>query len=110
MVLVWMRDDPKHRYRFHRDPDCWQLNKKPSRGEHRDLIQVELSEIAARPCLDCYPDAPRIKIRHRYCPDCDSVYACEHNGGIAVTDRIGRRHWAWPDINQMPYYRRQAQQ
>jgi len=108
MLTVWVRDDPKKRSRFHRSPECFQLKKKPARGEHRPLLAMDLDDVHVRPCAVCYPDAPRLKMRHAYCYTCDSPYACEHNGGIQITDRAGRRYWVWPDTNQMPYYRRSA--
>jgi len=108
MPTVWLRDDPEHRTRFHRVPDCKQLRKKPAKGEPHDLISADLNEVFVRPCKTCYPDAPRIKIIKRYCSICDTKAPCEHNGGVLVIDRIGRRHWTWPDNNQMPLYRRSA--
>lgn len=105
MPTVWMRVDPKFRTRFHRSPDCRQLRKNPSRGDHHELIAVELSELGVRPCKTCYPDAPRIKILKTYCAICESRYACEHNGGVLIRDRGGRRYWVWPDTNSMPLYR-----
>jgi hypothetical protein len=110
MPTVWVRQDPKHRTRFHRGPDCRQLTKRPSRGAHHDLVAADLSVVHVRPCRTCYPDAPHLELRKRYCPICDSRHACSHNGGIAVTDRRGRTFWVWPDTNQMPYYRRQSMQ
>jgi hypothetical protein len=108
MRTVWVRDDPKRRTRFHRSPDCRQLRKGPPRGESRPLVAVDLDEVRVRPCKTCYPDAPRIKIRKVYCPECDTKHACPHNGGVVVVDRAGRHFWVWPDANQMPYYRRSA--
>lgn len=108
MPTVWLRDDPKHRTRFHRIPDCKQLRKKPAKGEPHDLISVDLNEIYVRPCKTCYPDAPRVKIIKRYCKKCRSATACKHNGGIQVTIRDGRHRWVWPDTNQMPLYRKSA--
>lgn len=105
MPVVWMRDDPKRRTRFHRTPDCRQLRKKPSRGEPSHLVAADLEDVGVRPCKTCYPDAPRTEVRHAYCSICESRYACEHNGGVLITDRRGRRFWVWPDTNQMPYYR-----
>lgn len=103
--IVWIRDDHAHRGRFHRAPDCRQLRKKPARGEHSKLVAVDLEEIGRRPCGTCYPDAPRIKIRKSYCWVCPTKNPCEHNGGVLITDRRGRRFWVWPDSNQMPFYR-----
>jgi len=108
MPTVWIRDDPKHRTRFHRHPDCFQLTKKPSRGDHHDLVSADLSTVHVRPCRVCYPDAPHLALWKRYCPTCDTKNACRHNGGIEVIDRRGRKFWVWPDTNQMPYYRKQA--
>jgi len=108
MPTVWMRDDPKHRTRFHRSPDCKQLRKGPARGVDKPLVARDLNDVFVRPCKTCYPDAPRIKIRKTYCPECDTVHACPHNGGVVVTDRQGRLWWSWPDANQMPLYRRSA--
>jgi hypothetical protein len=102
---VWFRDDTLYRGRFHRSPDCRQLRKKPSRGEHSELIAVDLNEIDRRPCGTCYPDAPRIKIRKAYCQTCQSKMPCVHNGGVLITNRAGRRSWVWPDSNKMPLYR-----
>ena len=108
MPTVWIRNDPKRRTRFHRIPDCKQLKKKPAIGEHYPLIAVDLDEVHVRPCKTCYPDAPRVKIIKRYCTRCRSRTACKHNGGILITDRIGRQLWVWPDTNQMPLYRKSA--
>jgi hypothetical protein len=108
MPTVWVRDDPKHRTRFHRAPDCRQLRKTPARGEHHELLAVDLDDVHVRPCKTCYPDAPRIRIFKSYCPICDTKHACQHNGGVEITDRRGRRYWVWPDTNQMPLYRKTA--
>ena len=111
MVTVWMRDDQfGRRTRFHRVPTCRQLQKRPSRGEKNDLIQVDLKDAGVRPCLTCYPDAPRYNLLKRWCEVCGTRNACEHNGGVLITDRRGRRFWVWPDTNQMPFYRRQNKQ
>jgi hypothetical protein len=107
MPTVWVRNDPKHRTRFHRSPACRQLTKRPSRGQHLDLVQTDLELVHVRPCRTCYPDAPYLEIRKRYCQVCDTKHACRHNGGTEVIDRRGRRFWVWPDTNQMPYYRKQ---
>lgn len=106
MSTVWVREHPKRLTRFHRTPECRQLTKNPSRGEHHPLLKVELSEVGVRPCATCYPDAPRITIFKAYCPLCDTKNACRHNGGVQVIDRGGRHYWVWPDTNQMPSYRR----
>ena len=108
MPTVWVRDDPKRRTRFHRAPDCQQLRKTPSRGDHHPLVEVDLEEVGVRPCHTCYPDAPHLNIRKAFCYVCLSKYACEHNGGIEVIDRAGRHYWVWPDTNQMPLYRQSA--
>ena len=108
MPTVWVRHDPKYRTRFHRSPDCRQLTKKPARGEGLPLLALDLENVFVRPCKTCYPDVPRIKMRHPYCYTCESPYACEHNGGIQITDRGGRRYYVWPDTNQMPFYRTSA--
>lgn len=108
MPVVWVRADPKRRTRFHRSPDCRQLTKNPSRGEHHPLVALDLNDVGFRPCKTCYPDAPRVKFRRAYCPTCDSKYACRHNGGVLIIDRAGRRYWVWPDTNQMPLYRDSA--
>lgn len=110
MVQVWVRDDPSQRTRFHRSPDCPQLTKKPPRGTSGKLLRLDLDDVVVRPCLSCYPDAPRWKVIHRYCPICSSGEACSHNGGIEVIGRSGRRRWVWPDLNNMAYYRRLARQ
>src|SRR5678815_5937075 len=107
MPTVWVRDDPKRRARFHRDPNCHQLSKKPAKGEHHPLLELDLEDVDVRPCASCYPDAPRVKIYKRYCRICESRNACAHNGGVWIRDRAGRRFWVWPDTNQMPGYRRQ---
>jgi len=107
-TVVWVREDPKFRTRFHRVPDCRQLTKKPSRGLHHDLAQVDLELVHVRPCRTCFPDAPHLVIRKRYCPVCDTKHACSHNGGVLITDRRGRSFWVWPDTNQMPYYRKHS--
>jgi hypothetical protein len=108
MPTVWMRRDPKRRTRFHRSPDCRQLTKGPARGDGHELIAVDLEDVHVRPCHSCYPDAPRIKVRHPYCYTCGTAHACEHNGGVLIRDRAGRRFYVWPDTNQMPLYRRSA--
>lgn len=108
MPTVWMRSDPKHRTRFHRSPDCFQLRKGPARGDGNDLLAVDLENVFVRPCQSCYPDAPRVKMRHPYCFICETPNACEHNGGILIRDRAGRRYYTWPDSNLMPLYRRTA--
>lgn len=102
---VWVRDDALRRTRFHRSPDCRQLTKPPSRGEHSELLAIDLGEVGRRPCGTCYPDAPRIKIWKSYCWVCESKHPCRHNGGVLITDRGGRRFWVWSDTNQMPLYR-----
>ena len=106
MPTVWVREHPKRRRRFHASPDCRQLRKGPSRGEAQRLLAVDLNDIDIRPCLTCYPDAPRVVIFKAYCPICESRRPCAHNGAVQVIDRAGRHWWAWPDNNQMPYYRR----
>src|SRR5262245_60864134 len=103
MVRVWVRDDAWQRTRFHRDPSCWQLTKKPSRGTTKTLLCLDLEDVVVRPCLTCYPDAPRLNIIHRYCHECRSRYPCTHNGGIEVVGLDGRSRWAWPDVNNMAY-------
>lgn len=108
MPTVWVRGDPKRRTRFHRSPECRQLRKGPAKGEHYELIAIDLAELDVRPCRTCYPDAPKIKIYKRFCHTCNSNYACPHNGGVPVTVRDGRQCWVWPDTNQMPYYRKTA--
>ena len=106
MPMVWIREDPKFRTRFHRHPDCKQLRKPPARGKPRELKHLDLNDVHVRPCKTCYPDVPRIQIFKRYCETCQSPYACEHNGGVQIVDRAGRHYWVWPDTNQMPFYRR----
>ena len=106
MPPVWIRDDPQLQNRFHRSPDCRQLKKKPAKGHPHTLVAKDLNEVFVRPCLTCYPDAPRIKIIRRYCEVCSSAQPCKHNGGVLVTTRIGRQFWVWPDSNLMPLYRR----
>lgn len=108
MPAVWVRNDPKRRTRFHKSPDCKQLRKPPSNGQHYPLLVLDLNDVFVRPCKTCYPDAPRIKVRRTYCSTCESTYACRHNGGVQITDRAGRRYWVWPDTNQMPLYRKSA--
>jgi hypothetical protein len=110
MVRVWVRDDQWQRTRFHRSPDCRQLQKRPSRGEHKKLLYLDLEDVVVRPCLTCYPDAPRLNIVKRYCADCGSRRACAHNGGIEVVGPSGRPRWVWPTVNNMAYYRRLARQ
>jgi len=105
MPTVWMRVDPKYRTRFHRSPECYQLQKGPARGDGLPLVAVDLNDVHVRPCRICYPDAPPINIRKAYCYTCDSPFACEHNGGLLIRDRRGRRYYVWPDTNQMPLYR-----
>lgn len=108
MPTVWMRRDPSHRTRFHRHPGCFQLTKGPARGDGHELVAVDLNEVFVRPCKTCYPDAPRTEVRHPWCHICHTPNACEHNGGVQITDRGGRRFWVWPDTNQMPFYRTTA--
>jgi|SRR5262245_40113999 len=106
MPIVWVRGNPKHTARFHRVPDCRQLRKRPAQGEAHELITIDLAELGVRPCRTCYPDAPNLKVRKAYCELCQSKRACEHNGGVLITDRAGRHMYVWPDTNQMPLYRR----
>jgi hypothetical protein len=106
MPTVWMRENVKNQTRFHRTPYCRQLRKGPSRGTPHELIELDLNDVAARPCKTCYPDAPRIKILKTYCTICESRIACEHNGGVLIHRRVtGWPQYIWPDSNQMPYYR-----
>ena len=105
MPVVWIREDPKFDTRFHSSPDCKQLRKISATGHSRDLVARDLNDVHVRPCKTCYPDAPRLDIIKRYCEECRSRYACEHNGGVYVTLLDGRRRWVWPDSNQMPLYR-----
>src|SRR5215831_4141023 len=101
MITVWMRVDPVRRAtRFHRTPDCRQLQKKPACGSPRELIEIDVSEVEVRPCGTCYPDAPRMAYLKRWCTICESRHPCEHNGGVLVIDRGNRRFWVWPDANQ----------
>lgn len=102
-----MRRDPAHRTRFHRHLDCFQLTKGPARGDGHEIIGMDLNDVEVRPCLTCYPDAPRVKIRHPYCYTCESPRACEHNGGVQVNEP-GFSWWVWPDSNLMPVYRKLA--
>lgn len=106
MTMVWIRADPYHETRFHRTTTCRQLRKRPASGEPRPLLEVDIHDVDVRPCLTCYPDAPRLKLTKRYCEVCDSKSPCQHNGGIKVTGRAGHRIWVWPDSPSMPYYRR----
>ena len=108
MPTVWMREDPGRRTRFHRSPQCPQLTKNPARGEHHELLALDLNEVFVRPCQTCYPDAPKVNFRKAYCTECHTRRACPHNGGVLITDRRGRSFWVWPDTNQMPLYRRTA--
>ena len=101
MPTVWMRDDSLLRTRFHRDPDCRQLRKKPAHGPGNPIVPVPLEMALVRPCRTCYPDAPFVKIRKAYCSFCESKHACEHNGGVLILDRAGRDLWVWPDANLM---------
>jgi hypothetical protein len=76
------------RPRFHRNQDCRHLTKPPPKGTAHPVRTVELAElIGARPCLVCYPEAPRAKVVHRSCRICPSktLKPCEHNGGVLVT-------------------------
>ena len=66
---------------------------------------MDLEDVQTKPCRYCYPDAPHLQIHKAYCPICDSKQACEHNGGIFVRDRAGRRWWVWPDQNSLRWYR-----
>jgi len=104
-MQVWIRVDPKRKNRFHRLPTCKQLRKRPAQGNPRELVQLDLELVHVRPCKTCYPDAPSTQILKRYCEICESNYACEHNGGVRVTTRVGHHRWVWPDTNQMPFYR-----
>jgi hypothetical protein len=84
---VYVRGTENHRRVFHQDPDCRQLTKKPSRGEPQDLLEVEIADLRfQRPCLTCYPDAPRARAARRFCKKCNTntARACRHNGGIKV--------------------------
>lgn len=100
---------------FHRVEDCAQLRKRPARGSARPLVARDLSELNfLRPCKNCYPDAPRVKVVRRFCPQCNvsKVRPCAHNGGVRVTsaystsyvgllrdpgDEVVRSFWVWPD-------------
>jgi len=100
---------------FHREADCYHITKKPPRGERGVPREVDLDEIRdQRPCLRCYPDAPRGKFIKRYCPDCNKSHPrpCPHNGGIRVLteyvfrketlyhepgDVVMRERYVWPD-------------
>lgn len=108
MVTVWIREDPFRATRFHRTPDCHNLRKRPANGQPHKLLEVDLDLVGVRPCLTCYPDAPRIKVAKRYCKKCRSKTPCKHNGGVYITKRDGHHYWVWPDSNQMPTYRRQS--
>lgn len=100
---------------FHREADCFHITKKPPRGERGVLREVDLDEIRdQRPCLRCYPDAPRATFLRRYCPTCNTSQTrpCPHNGGIRVFydvtyktstlyreagETFTREKWVWPD-------------
>jgi len=110
MPTVWLRDDPRKMTRFHRRPDCSELTKKPSCGAHYPLLERDLDDVWVRPCLRCYPNAPRYNIRKLYCPICESRWPCQHNGGVLITRSHGESLWVWPDSNQMPLWRKQAMQ
>ena len=100
MPTVYVKADYLHRTRFHRDPGCRDLRKASARGgAGNPLIAVDLEDVQARPCLRCYPDAPHVSIVKAYCVVCDSKHACEHNGGVQIIDRGGRKYWMWPDNN-----------
>ena len=110
MPTVYLRADPKGRNRFHRDPECHQLRKKSSRGDDHELVARDLEDVYARPCLACYPDAPRVRIFKAYCATCDTKYACPHNGGVPVLTPWNPYHkterllWLWPDNNHLRQY------
>lgn len=104
MPTVYLKSDHLHRTRFHRDPRCRELIKPSARGgDGNPVLALDLEDVTARPCLRCYPDAPHIDILKQYCPLCDSRHACEHNGGVQIIDRGGRRYWMWPDNNSFRY-------
>lgn len=84
MVMVLISGAGK---KFHSTRDCWQLTKTPHVGDHREVDEIDLEDIAyPLPCRTCYPDAPRLESVHRYCRVCDTgkVNPCEHNGGVKV--------------------------
>jgi hypothetical protein len=85
---VFMRESAAS---FHRTEDCQQLLKRPARGNPHPVVEVDLADLNfVRPCRNCYPDAPRIKVVRRFCPLCNKseTRPCRHNGGVPVT--IGR--------------------
>lgn len=106
MVMVWVRDGRVRSARFHRSPDCRNLRKRPARGTVNVLLALDLDEVLIRPCLTCYPDAPRIKMTKRYCLIHDSPMPCEHNGGVLVPMSDGRSRHVWPDSNTYLRHRR----
>jgi len=108
MPTVYVRADPKYRTRFHRDARCRHLTKRSQSGTNHPLVAIDLEEAQGRPCLHCYPDAPRVEIHKAYCPVCASNYACQHNGGIQIIDRGGRTYWTWPDSNSCRWFRQQT--
>ena len=70
---------------FHKSPDCGGL------ARFNDLNQISLDEITTqRPCLWCYPDAPRVSFVKRFCNQCNTtrVRPCVHNGGVRVPMRV----------------------
>jgi hypothetical protein len=113
MPTVYLRDSVDPTTRFHRDPSCYQLRKKPPRGTSPTLLAVPLETLnGPSPCRICYPDAPHLKIYKRYCYECETHLACPHNGGIPVIVRnvvhtpslfmgVGEEwdsvRWVWPD-------------
>lgn len=92
---------------FHKTETCIQLIKKPSRGAAHEVLSTDLADLfGVRPCLACYPDAPRVKIHRKHCPTCNKVRieACPHNGGVHViiqfkTKRkvVNKPFYVWPD-------------
>jgi hypothetical protein len=104
-MLVYL--SPKNLVRgakiFHKDLDCRQLTKRPSNGEKREPVEVELNELdRPRPCRNCYPDAPVAVSIHRVCAICNTdagVRPCAHNGGVPV---YHERAYGRPGFNHDP--------
>jgi hypothetical protein len=87
----------------HDRPDCPALQrgqrfkKRPKQIKIRDLTTIR----APKPCKVCWPDAPRLKVRHHQCTECRfrRPMPCKHNGGVLVTldENSARSAWVWPE-------------
>lgn len=69
----------------HLSADCLYLKGPQRLG--KPLRQVELADVKRpRLCINCFPNAPRIKVAHVRCRKCNKrqTLPCQHNGGVRV--------------------------